>query len=401
MAGLLDTDGCWSGNRFVYCSVIERLAREVKQLGDQLGFRCALRRNSADCAWEVTLGGDTWRIPTKIKRKQSSVRSLGRSRLNSTLCVTSEGSGEFAGFETDGDHQFLLADGTVTHNCQLPPVSKDTPQQFAFQSQAWTTADIRVALLTKVFRQSDRAFSEALNRIRVGELCDDTIALLRSRVKAPDPDPTVEPVTVYTHNEDVERLNHRRLAQIDAEERSWEATDWGEAGALRTIQKNCLAPAQLKLKPGAQVMLLWNIDTESGLANGSIGVVESFSQHTQLPIVKFLNGERSEIEKRSWEIKTGGAILASRTQIPLRLAYAITAHKSQGMTLDKIRVHLDRAFEYGQSYVALSRARTLEGLFIESTKAGCIKAHPAAVEFYERCAKLGPLTRDKRDDELF
>lgn len=265
---------------------------------------------------------------------------------------------------------------------QLPPVSKGREQRFAFQSDAWVSAGIRTFVLSKVFRQADAAFSAALNDIRLGNVTDAVKAMLTSRYRVADAAPEIEPVTVYTHNADVEAMNERRLAQIKGEAHEWRARDYGEPGPLKTLQKNCLAPETLRLKVGAQVMCLWNIDPEAGIANGSIGTVEGFGKHTKLPRVKFASGAVIEMEKRQWQIKSGSDILAERSQLPLRLAWAITVHKSQGMTLDKIRVHLAKAFEHGQSYVALSRARTLDGLFIESTSPGCIKAHPAAVAFY-------------------
>lgn len=272
---------------------------------------------------------------------------------------------------------------------QLPPVSKGEEQQeFAFQSRAWQDAKFKVAMLTRVFRQQDQAFADALNRVRVGDLSPEVRSMLKSRFRAPDPDPEIEPVTVYTHNEDVERMNEERLREIEGDEKTWRAVDWGaDETSIKLIQKNCLAPETLRLKIGAQVMLLWNVDPYRGLANGSIGTVEDWA-HSGLPMVRFRNGVVEEIEKKQWTIKQGSDVMAERSQVPLRLAWAITAHKSQGMTLDKIRVYLDRAFESGQAYVALSRARTLDGLFIESTREGCIKASPSAVRFYEECAKV-------------
>lgn len=269
---------------------------------------------------------------------------------------------------------------------QLPPVARDKPQRFAFQSECWRNADVKTCLLTRVFRQSDQVFSDALNHIRLGNIPSDVHELLKSRLKVVDSSPEIEPVTVFTHNADVDRLNNERLAKIKGKAHRWNARDTGQQSYVSNLQKHCLAPETLELKVGAQVMCLWNIEPEYGIANGSIGTVTDISSETGLPVVLFTNGEEMEISRREWQIKIGGEVVASRIQIPLRLAWAITAHKSQGMTLDKIRVHLDKAFEYGQSYVALSRARTLDGLFIESSKFGCIKAHPDAVEFYQNAS---------------
>lgn len=264
--------------------------------------------------------------------------------------------------------------------CQLPPISKSKGKIFAFQSDSWSAAEIHVGMLTKVFRQKDQAFADALNDVRVGNLTSEVKTLLRSRYRQHDPFPEIAPVIVYTHNADVDGENAKKLAELPGDTWTREAQDSGQEGPLATLQKNCLAPATLNLKIGAQVMLLWNIDPLNDLANGSLGKITGFSRSGE-PIVKFSRMEMA-IETRTWAIKSGDDVLAARVQFPLRLAWAATVHKTQGMTLDKVRVYLDRVFEYGQAYVALSRSKTLEGLFIESTAPGCIRAHPEAVKFY-------------------
>lgn len=391
LAGLIDSDGCWSGNRFTFTSVLRRLAEDVKRLADHLGFRTGIFP-VAHGAWTVSIGGETWRIPTKKKRKQSKPRALGRERLNSTLSVTPSDFGAFAGIEVDGDNLFLLADGTVTHNCQLPPVTKerenDSKEVFAFESRAWAEAEIKTALLTKIFRQSDPEFAEALNSIRVGEVTPLVSRLLNSRYiknRAPDPHPEIEPVTIHTHNGDVEGINDARLAQLAGDAQDYKASDTGKEAGIKLLEKNCLAPTVLRLKIGAQVMLLNNLDPANGLANGSIGRVTKLGA---LPEVQFQNGARRLIEGHSWEIKDNGKVIAERAQLPLRLAWAITAHKSQGMTLDKIAVYLGKCFEDGQAYVALSRARTLDGLFIESGGRNSIRASEKAIAFYRNAARV-------------
>lgn len=276
---------------------------------------------------------------------------------------------------------------------QLPPVIKSPEEEshgrFAFQSIAWGSANIRTVMLTKVFRQADEEFSGALNDIRIGLHSDRAMKALRARYKPVDANPEIEPVIVHTHNQDVDGINAGRLMCLEGEPQRYQARDTGSnAGALMALQKNCLAPETLELKVGAQVMLLWNLDPSIGLANGSIGKVVKFDGYRNLPTVRFASGAEVEIEDETWDIKSDDKVLASRTQLPLRLAYAITAHKSQGMTLDKIRVHLGKCFEYGQAYVALSRARTAEGLFIEDGGRNSIKAHPDAVRFYESAQGL-------------
>lgn len=274
---------------------------------------------------------------------------------------------------------------------QLPPVIKSAEEEaegkFCFQSRAWKSAGIKVAMLKQVYRQKDQVFSSALNEIRMGEPSEAAYALLKARYNALDEAPQIEPVLVHTHNADVDMANSERLMKIDGAEERYRAHDFGKPGPLATLQSNCLAPETLKLKIGAQVMLLKNLDPSGGLANGSIGKVTGFTK-TKLPQVEFTNGLTIDVDTEKFEIKSGGEVLASRTQIPLRLAWAITVHKSQGMTLDKIQVHLANVFEDGQAYVALSRASKAEGLFIKSGNRGNIRANSVAVEFYRKAATI-------------
>jgi ATP-dependent DNA helicase PIF1 len=270
---------------------------------------------------------------------------------------------------------------------QLPPVSTDNskPEKFAFQTDAWKRANVKVHMLRKVWRQEDVSFATALNQVRVGEYGPEAAALLNSCYRRPDPAPEHPPVILTTHNKDADAINGRRLALIEARQEGYNAKDEGNERA-RKILERCLMPASLDLKVGAQVMLCVNYDQERGLVNGSVGEVISFTpwMRGSIPTVRFQNGVTHEIEPWTWEIRENEVQIGSRTQIPLRLAWAITVHKSQGMTLDKVEVHLGKAFEYGQAYVALSRARTKEGLFIASGSKASIMAHPDAVRFYEQ-----------------
>lgn len=259
---------------------------------------------------------------------------------------------------------------------QLPPV-KGTG--FAFESETWKKAGIETFMLTKVFRQEDQLFSSVLNEIRLGNITPEIAAFLRQR-KGLKPAKKIKPVIVYSHNKDVDEENEKMLKKLKTKEVIWKAHDYGEAGPLKNIQKNCLAPEVLKLKEGAQVMCLWNIAPEDGIANGSIGIVKSIEDN--VPTVQFQNGMEVDFERKDWQCKDAGKVIAGRSQIPLRLAYSITAHKCQGMTLDSIEVFLDKCFDYGQAYVALSRCRTLDGLYIGSIDLNRIAAHPRALEFY-------------------
>lgn len=333
--------------------------------------------------------GEAYQRITRYKRLAIDEVSMIGSHLFTTLdqvfrLVRREPEAPFGGMQLVLFGDFL----------QLPPVGQaNDGTRFCFESPSWLDANIQTAMLTRVFRQEDAVFSSALNDIRLGILSASARELLNSRhighhgeAAVPDPRPELRAVIVHTHNADVDAINREWLAKLPGASKTYMATDSGIPSALAVIQKNCLAPAELELREGSQVMLLKNLDPLAGFANGSVGVVTGFSTFGGYPTVKFSNGISRTIEKEDgkWEIKEGETVLAKRVQVPLRLAWAITAHKSQGMTLDKIEVHLDRAFEDGQAYVALSRARTLDGLFIRSGGRDCIRANADAVEFYRR-----------------
>lgn len=277
---------------------------------------------------------------------------------------------------------------------QLPPVSKVGAAKFAFQSPVWQEGDFKVHLLTKTFRQADQRFADVLNKIRFDDLDEDVLEFLQSRWEAIDPDPDRSPCELHTHNSGCDLINLDRLSKLPGEAVTLPAIDFAKGKSeklLKEIDDQCLAPAHLKLKVGARVMLLANLDVAGGLANGSTGTVLDIGTHVNVetglkePCVKVefdRDGRVAEIGSFKWELIKGEEVTASRRQIPLRLAYAITIHKSQGMSLDKVRAHLGKVFEKGQSYVALSRARTPEGLFLSGTDI-TISAHPAAVQFYK------------------
>jgi ATP-dependent DNA helicase PIF1 len=214
--------------------------------------------------------------------------------------------------------------------------------------------------------------------------------VLRPRINAVDPDPTVGPVTLCTHNDLADSMNAERLAAIKQDEVVWEAKDWVDNPKLQLrLDRDCIAQKRVALKVGAQVMLLKNIDQMGGLVNGSLGTVTAISGArfgVPTPTVAFTNGVVRDIGIQQWEMKRNKYVLATREQIPLRLSYAITVHKSQGMSLDKVICHLQNCFADGQAYVALSRARTLEGLFIGSITGRSIRANASALEFYRRNA---------------
>ena len=269
---------------------------------------------------------------------------------------------------------------------QLPPISRDSIPKFVFETPSWLELDPEVHMLTKSFRQEDQDFADVLGEIRMGILSDRGKQLLNDCFLRQDSEPTKPGVVLHTHNEGCDQINQHGLDQCitqGARLREYPAKDWGVSPThIQQLDKNCLAPYRLAMCQGARVMLLKNIDTYGGLANGSMGVVQNVMDNEVW--VDFDNGTSTSLKNATWELRDGEELLASRDQIPLRLAWAVTIHKSQGMSLDKVYCHLDKCFSQGQAYVALSRARSREGLYIKGSTNIKISANPRAVQFYKQ-----------------
>lgn len=243
---------------------------------------------------------------------------------------------------------------------QLPPVSSENkPVQFIHSSRSWEEMDLRVCYLESQFRQDDEAFLRILNDIRGNAVDEDTYETLKERFHV-EMDDSVVPTKLYTHNADVDQVNMWHLKQIEEKQHLYKMSEKGIERYANALKANCLAPEILPLKIGAAVMFLKN-NFEKGYVNGTLGTVVDFDEY-QCPIVYTVNGDEIAVRPESWAIEEDGKTLASIKQMPLRLAWAITVHKSQGMTLDAAEVDLSKCFVPGMGYVALSRVRSLSGL---------------------------------------
>lgn len=273
---------------------------------------------------------------------------------------------------------------------QLPCVSSD---EFCFQSKTWDKCISKVIYLSEIFRQDDVTFQNCLNEIRIGELSEHTIEVLQSRVGVELKNEFgIIPTKIYSLNRNVDKENEKELNKLFVKDPDLEFFEYElEFNILdkkrykvlqEKISKICIAPQTLQLCVGAQVMLLYNIDLECGLANGSRGVIMRFQD--DLPVVKFLNGIERMIDFQDWKLEEQGETLMIISQIPLKVAYACSVHKTQGITLDYAIIDLNDVFEYGQAYVALSRVKTLQGLSLKNFIPEKIFAHPAALKFYKR-----------------
>jgi len=268
---------------------------------------------------------------------------------------------------------------------QLPPVSRygDRDTHFIYRSKAWHDGKFTICYLSENYRQVDDISLSILNEIRSGEVSDGAREELQSRFNVRSTE--VEPTRLYTHNADVDAINERELGKVNSSEFEYEMRSTGRKPLVEGLKKSCLAPEILRLRKGARVMCVKN-NFDAGYVNGTLGVVVSCGPGVDPVIITVPNrdhpqGERITIEKASWRIEDEGRIIAEITQYPLRLAWAITVHKSQGMSLDAIEVDLSRSFEPGMGYVALSRVRTLAGLTILGMNEGALQVHPEVLKY--------------------
>ncbi len=271
---------------------------------------------------------------------------------------------------------------------QLPPIGNQgetSKEKFAFMSQAWVKANLSVCYLTEQYRQNDNDLNLILNEIRTGDLSKKSYKVLQSASKN-KLDSEIEPTKLYTHNYDVDKINAEHLSKLPGVLKSFKAKTSGNKKLVETLKNSVLAGEHLAFKIGAKVMFVKN-DKEKRYVNGSLGKVIGFNDQG-IPSVKLLDGKTIYAEKENWSIiDDGGKTLASYNQIPLRLAWAITVHKCQGMTLDAAEIDLSKTFETGQGYVALSRLKKLENLQLLGLNEMALKvdklAHKADLRFQE------------------
>lgn len=272
---------------------------------------------------------------------------------------------------------------------QLPPVSKNrTESFFVTAAQSWQEAEIIVCYLEEQYRQTDSQLESILNAIRSNEVDEDVFLTLQQRFDA-EVDGLVQPTKLYSHNIDVDAVNSAQLEQIDGEARVFDMRLTGQPQLIQALVNGCLAPQRLTLKLGAQVMFVKN-NFEQGYVNGTIGQVVDWDADG-LPVVEALDGRLLSLEMASWQVEEEGKVRAELVQVPLRLAWAITIHKSQGMSLDAAEIDLSKSFVPGMGYVALSRVRTLEGLRLRGMNNTALRINEFVLELDEQLRKQSRL----------
>ncbi|MDR2527116.1 MAG: AAA family ATPase [Rickettsiales bacterium] len=302
--------------------------------------------------------------------------------LNNILKIVRQNDSPFGGLQI-----ILLGDFL-----QLPPVERENKEEskFCFESESWQEANIKYIELNDTFRQKEEKLITLLNNVRFGRLTGDDIKMLDScKNKIDDNILPMDPIILGTHNYQIEKINSEKLIKLKTETKTYTAKFSGDEKKIDFLKRNCIAKEELIIKINSQVMMLKNTYSEDGIMNGSIGNVVAFGE-SGFPIVKFSNGKEIEISPAKWTIERfdeeiGEVVIeAEMLQIPLLLAWAITVHKSQGMTLEKVKCSLSKSFTEGQVYVALSRVKTLDGLFLDNFNIDGIMANEKVIEFYKK-----------------
>ncbi len=285
--------------------------------------------------------------------------------------------------------------------CQLPIIGNDNI--FCFDAKSWSTVihPKHIVYLDEIIRQRDQIFQKALNEIRLGILTPETKQLLTDYTRPCPPDQLILPTRICATNHEVDLINMREFNHLinqplppnqsssnQPPKRKQYTFDMvvttcpnSTPYECQTIVKNMTCDAVLQLTIGAQVMLLVNM-LDKNLANGSRGVVVDFDSKG-FPLVQFDHSQVELITTHRWDFEAYNKKICYIDQIPLKLAWAITTHKSQGMSIDVVEIDMNRAFVAGQIYVALSRVRSLDGLYITNINYDKIQCKPRVIDFYK------------------
>ncbi len=283
---------------------------------------------------------------------------------------------------------------------QLPPVMKvetKGEKEFVFESDEWKKIVPLTIELKEIMRQRDPIFHTILDEARRGNLSEESMKILKLRQGLDWQSLKIRPTLLFSRKAEVEHVNSSNLKALKGQRYTYEAEtvlspiaatenlnlkSSQVLHAVERMDRDAPYVKELQLAEGAQVMLTYNLDFEAGLVNGSRGVVVGFSkEQIPLPLVQFKTGLPISIGRVKWESEDLEGVL--RSQLPLRLAYAITIHKAQGATLDCALIDIGQStFECGQAYVALSRVKSLESLYIWDLEPTAFKTHDKVKRLY-------------------
>ena len=272
--------------------------------------------------------------------------------------------------------------------CQLPVVKS---AKFCFQAESWYITVHETICLEEILRQDDLDFQDCLNEIRLGGCSESTEEMLSSRLNVKLNINGIEPTKLYSKNQIVNKINKDKIQQlIDNGNKKLiyksalvhnKIPDRELEYLKKKIDKDCPAINELLVAVGAQIIIIKNISIENGIVNGSRGIV--IDLEPDYIKVKLLSGKEFDIQRASWKIEDNNYYI-TKNQFPVKLAYALTIHKSQGTSIDYVETNISNTsiFEYGQVYTVLSRCRSLEGLTLNDFDKEAIKCHPEVKKFY-------------------
>lgn len=271
---------------------------------------------------------------------------------------------------------------------QLPPVHRAGEREalFAYHSDIWKTKELnlKVCYLSEQHRQNDLSYMRVLNAIRENRANKEVLQILENRFNK-KPEESLVATRLYSHNKDVDRENEEELKKLSGKTLEYNMHERGRRNTVETLKKSCLASQVLRLKEGAKVMFVKN-NFEEGYVNGTLGIVTKLGYESIK--VRTLDGRVIDVERENWRVEEDGKVRAEISQYPLRLAWAITVHKSQGMSLDAAEIDLSKSFEKGMGYVALSRVRSLDGLYLKGLNQLALRVNEEVLEFDKKFRKL-------------
>jgi len=259
---------------------------------------------------------------------------------------------------------------------QLPPVS-DLTDPYIFKSKAWAELDLKVCYLSDQYRQLE---GDELNTIlasirsnRVGQI---ELSLLKSKLDQRQPIRTI--LKLYSHNFDADQINQYNLGLLKGRQKLYKMRTKGSKKNVDDLKRSIISPIELYLKTGSEVIFTAN-NYSLGYVNGDRARVVGFK--AGYPIVRMNRSAYLTVKEHHFRREVDSLTIAEAWQLPLKLAWAITIHKSQGMSLEEAQIDLSRAFSAGMGYVALSRLRTINGLYLLGFNKMSLYVNPEIVKF--------------------
>lgn len=288
---------------------------------------------------------------------------------------------------------------------QLPPISKQMQYEesnrdrFCFMSPVWAELKLKVCYLTEQHRNGVGPLNQLLNEIRSSSVSKESLAAIEDKLIVDSESDHLPTLRLYTHNKNVDYINHKKLKEIDGESKIFKAKHEGNRFILEMLTKSILAPEHLELKIGAKVMFIKN-NPDGDYVNGTQGEVFKFVKNDEydppfVPVIKTTSGRIVEACPANWDYTENNKIIARVTQIPLKLAWAITIHKAQGMTLDEAIIDIRSAFDHGMGYVALSRLKDISGLSILGYSPQALQLNPLAIKADARFKELSAINEEE------